>query len=155
LGVSEPTESPETWAERAGLSLCSEPGVTAARVVWIGPQPGETRTAPEAGITAAATAASTSEAEPVSDAERVPDLVVPLGPRGRPSGEVHLWPAPGVRWSTGLIASVSALDGVGHAWQAWASMVAERASLAGRLERVVRAHRERVAGEEPRLRQAK
>ena len=39
-GRSEPTESPETWAERAGLSWCGEPGVTAARVVWSGPGSG-------------------------------------------------------------------------------------------------------------------
>src|SRR5262249_4748893 len=42
-----------------------------------------------------------------------------------------------------------------RAWQAWARYVAEHARLADRLETIVRLHRERVATEEPRLRQAK
>ncbi len=139
LAGSEPTESPETWAERAGLCWCGEPGVTAARVVWTGPTPG----------LAAAPAPPRTEA--TARDERPAGVIIPLGPPGRRCAEVHLWTHPG----TGLGAEGLVRDPALRAWQAWAGLVAERARLAGRLERVTQAHHERVAMEEPRLRQAK
>jgi signal transduction histidine kinase len=132
---SEPGESPEAWAERAGLCWCGEAGVTAARVVW---------TAGEAQDHARGAAPADPPCE-----ERAPSLVLPLLDGGRPCAEVHLWT------ESGAEPSGSATDLTWRAWQAWAGLVAGRARLADRLERVVRAHRERVEAEEPRLRQAK
>jgi signal transduction histidine kinase len=132
---SEPGETPETWAERAGLSLCGERGVTAARVVW----------------TAGAPSAESGGPAPADPArgERAASLVRPLLDGNGPCAEVHLWGAEGGE----LVPP--AVDASWGAWQAWARLVAERARLADRLETIVRVHRERVATEEPRLRQAK
>jgi signal transduction histidine kinase len=141
---SQPTESPETWAERAGLCFCSEPGITAARVVWTETDPdpeaeSETETRTEPGESRPAGASPREE--------RPPSVVVPLEERGRRCAEVHLWTEPG----RGSGAPGPPLE---QAWQAWAALVADRTRLAARLESVVRAHRDRVATEEPRLRQA-
>ena len=35
IADSDPAQSPEEWAARAALSWCAEPGVSAARVVWV------------------------------------------------------------------------------------------------------------------------
>ena len=132
LAESDPSESPETWAERAGLAWCGEPGVATARVVWT--------SGPGSGV---------SEAEP--RASRPATWVLPLGDRARPCAEVHLW--------TAAEPPAHLHDPANHpargAWQAWAVAVAERGRLHERLDAVTRAHRERVATEEPRLRQAK
>ncbi|MDR3632907.1 MAG: ATP-binding protein [Isosphaeraceae bacterium] len=122
---SSPSDVPEVWAERAGHAWCGEAGVATARVLWKGldaPAPNAT--------------------------ERSPERVIPLGERGQPCAEIHLWTD-----GTGRA------DGREHAplgaWQAWASAVADRAGLGQRLEGVVRAYREHVERAEPAFRQAK
>jgi signal transduction histidine kinase len=134
LADSQPAESPQTWAERAGLCWCAEPGVTTARVIWTGP---------------VAEPAPASEPDP----ERPPTLVVPLHDQGRQCAQVELWTAAG--WAGGTSPDAVARGLPARAWQAWASMVADRVRLADRLERATRAHRDRVACEEPRLQKAK
>jgi signal transduction histidine kinase len=66
LSASDPTDSPETWADNAGLIWCEEPGVASAKVTWTG-------------------------ADPVSTTNPRPPVVVPLSVDGR-GAEVHLWP---------------------------------------------------------------
>lgn len=47
FAASTPGDSPETWAERAGLAWCAEPGVASARVDWVaGGAPDDALTAP-------------------------------------------------------------------------------------------------------------
>lgn len=138
LAGSDPTDDPETWAERAGLAWCGESGAANARVLWTGPGLGPNGARPCA-------------ARPADDSprDRPPSHILPLSDRGRPCAEVHLWADPD--------GSVPSIDGhvVRAAWAAWAALVAERARLHARLESVVRAHRDRLANEEPRLRQSK
>ena len=117
---SSAEESPEAWAERAGLAWCGEPGIAAARVVWAG-SPDIEGTPPD---------------------PRPPSIVLPLGEPARPCAFVHLWqggddPTPFDRPAT--------FD----AWDRWAREVAERARLGRLLDEVVSAHRGRVAREEP------
>jgi signal transduction histidine kinase len=134
---SDPTEGPETWAERAGLTWCGEPGVTAARVVW---------TAAESGPgTTDDGSASTSTARD----EHPATMIVPLMDRDRPCAEIHLWTVPG------LASARPAIESACQAWQAWGVMVADRSRLSARLDEVTRAHRVRLATEEPRLRREK
>ncbi|MBV8553994.1 MAG: HDOD domain-containing protein [Planctomycetaceae bacterium] len=128
LAGSEPTEDPETWAERAGLAWCGMPGMATARVVWTGP-----------GTT------SSPRDVPLSHGGRPATLVVPLVDRGRPCAEVHLWIDP-----DRPTASSEALA-TRDAWQAWAALVAERARTATRLDQAVRAHRDRIEREQSRL----
>jgi signal transduction histidine kinase len=136
LADSEPAESPQTWAERAGLCWCGEPGVTAARVVWTGPGAGDV-------------------ADGETNAERPPTLILPLPDQARPCARVELW-TPAGSAAGAHPGTATAERGLRlRAWQAWARMVAERARLAERLEQVIRAHRDRVASEEPRLGHAK
>ena len=88
LADPSPRESPENWADRAGLLWCAEPEVTAARVVWTQ----DVRDVRPVGRRTLAwrfrsqTSAGTSEA-----AERPPSLVLPLRVRGRAAAEIHLW----------------------------------------------------------------
>jgi signal transduction histidine kinase len=149
-----PGESPEAWAERAGLSWCGEPGVTAARVVWTGdgiaPHAAPPTPPATAGADGDGRAGAVSEPRtPSPSADRPATVVWPLGEPGRPSAEIHLWTAPDIATSW------PDLDRIRAAWQAWAALVAERARLAAHLDAAVLGHRTRVAGEEPRLRQSK
>jgi signal transduction histidine kinase len=144
LAEAEPAESPQTWAERAGLCWCGEPGVTSARVVWTGPGGAPGASAPEdPGVR------STWGANP----ERPPSLTLTLPDRGSPCARVELWTPAGS--AGGANRAEASRDLRLRAWQGWARLIAERARLAERLEQVVRAHRERVADEEPWLAQAK
>jgi signal transduction histidine kinase len=132
LAESDPAEGPEIWAERAGLAWCGERGVATTRVVWSdarGPAP----------------------TDGSSRANRPATWVIPLTDRGRSCVEVHLWADSGHHPPLDNPTNHPARA----AWQAWAAIVADRARVHQRLETVLRAHGERVATEEPRLRQAK
>ncbi len=120
LAESSTAETPEEWADRAGLAWCGEPGVAAARVVWAGSRDLEAETA-----------------DP-----RPPSIVLPLGEPARPCAFVHLWRADD---AGGPVESPSVLE----AWDRWAREVAERERLGRLLDGVVSAHRGRVAREEP------
>lgn len=143
---SDPVASPEAWAERAGLSLCGAPGVTAARVIWTG-----RATHVDASSGPTATAPATVPPGSAIREERPASVIVPLLDRGRPCAEVYLW----TDRDRDRTASAIEFDAVRPVWQAWAAHVAERDRLVGRLEEVVRAHRDRVAAEELRLQAAK
>ena len=120
LAGSSPTESPETWADRAGLAWCGEPGVAAARVVWGG----------------------LSNLENSAPDPRAASTVLPLGDPASPDAFVHLW-----RIDDG--SDSPARPKILGAWNAWAGEVAERARLRQLLDDVVSSHRDRVGREEP------
>ncbi len=66
MAGAQPGQSPEDWAQKAGLAWCAEPGISKARVVWT--------------------------SQPVSPAPSdVPDTIIALGGTGRRRAEVHLW----------------------------------------------------------------
>ncbi len=123
---SSPAEPPESWADRAALAWCGEPGVVAARVVWTGGDP---------------TPPSENDARPAT-------RVIPLGDPGQPCAEVHLWQAEGSLDRLGAIPATRA------AWDAWAIAVAERVRGRRLLDDVVEAHRGRVGREEATRRRA-
>jgi signal transduction histidine kinase len=131
LARSDPSERPETWAERAGLAWCGEPGVATARVVWTGP------------------GSIPAQADESPGINRTTSRILPLADRGRPCAEIHL------RLVSKPEASTEGAHPALAAWRAWAGWVAERARLEARLEAAIASHRDRVEREEPRLRQAK
>ena len=120
LADSDPTEGPDTWADRAGLAWCGEPGVVAARVVWSG----------------------LDTPDEVTPDPRPPSTVIPLGDPAGPRALVQIWGAADALQPPGR-------PDVINAWDAWAGQVAERARLRRHLDDVVSAHRKRVALEEP------
>ncbi len=124
---SSPTEGPASWADRAGLAWCSEPGVAAARVVWSGPSPSDPAP-PEA-------------AHPAS-------MAWPLGDPDAPSAHVHLWLSPGADGEAVRPAHLPA-------WDALAAGVAERDRLRRLVDDVASAHRGRVGREEQANRRGK
>ena len=66
LAEASPLESPQTWADRAALAWCAEPGVASAQVVWRSDQ--------------------TSSA--VNDS---PDATIALGGPGQPVADLRVW----------------------------------------------------------------
>ncbi len=123
LVESDPTDAPETWAERAALALCGEPGVSRARVLW-----------------------SDTEKTPTdSEVARPPTVVHTLKARGQTFSRLQLWTDPGVDSSATIL----------PAWQAWGALIADRARMVSRLDRVQAAYRRQDESEEPRLRLAK
>jgi signal transduction histidine kinase len=153
LAISDPVDDPETWAERAGLAFCGVPGVAAARVVWKGP----TRNSSSVALAACPPVHGATErtveqaASDTQSHDRPPEHVVLLSDRDRPCAEVHLWTD---RDGPGLSSTIED-PLIRTAWASWAALVAERARLDRRLDAVVRAHRDGVANEEPRLRKEK
>jgi signal transduction histidine kinase len=154
---SEPADDPDTWAERAGLAWCREPGVAAARVAWI------------PGLNDAADRAA--EPDPAPNA-RSPTSEYSLAVAGKTRATIQLWegaaPAAPRRdeglphGSAGASPSQNSSNPVDEtalallpAWQAWAALVAERERLNSNLAVVLRAFRRRSESEEPRLRSAK
>jgi signal transduction histidine kinase len=132
---AEVSDHPETWAERAGRAWCGEPGVSTARVVWVGP-----------GADDSARAGPVETPPPRVD--RVPAKVGTLGEHGVAYADVHLWTS-----------DAPDFDLEAHpawpAWQAWAALVADRFRLSDRLDSILRAHRTQHDEEEPRVRRAK
>jgi signal transduction histidine kinase len=130
LAESDPSESPEIWADRAALAWCGVPGVATARITWSGP-------------------GSSPANEESSRQDHPATRTIRLVERGRPCAEIELWadeegPLP-----------VDVSEPLAEAWQGWAQLVAERTRLEERLDSVVQAHRDRTARDEPRLQQEK
>lgn len=134
LAGSAPGESPEAWADRAGLALCGEPGVSAASVEWSG-----------AGRIDGEPAASLKP----STGARPPAVETPLNSGSLTVAVLRLWTSDG---SPTLPATLPTLV---PAWRAWAASIEERVRLEERLDDLMSAWRERAETEEPRLRLAK
>lgn len=146
LADARPDETPEEWSERAAKNWCCEPGITAARVVWLNSTDraaGEATAAP-AGTGQAAASASAGDRRP-------PSFALPLSVHGRIKARLELWCdamqpdlehrlAESPEWA---------------AWQAWATGLFDRALLERRMQRAVASLRSVVETEDTRLRQQK
>ncbi len=66
VAESTPSETLESWSDRASLAWCAEPGVAAARVVW-------------------------GSDESDASSSRPASLILPLGDLNQPAARVHLW----------------------------------------------------------------
>lgn len=148
LASSESTVSPEDWAAQAAMVWCTEPGVSAARVVWAGEMD-------RAKSSAASVPSDLPENPNIAGSPREnprpPALVLPLRARGQTHAIVQLW--------TDHAEAVANLPHAGSrvhlAWQTWCAMVADRASHEERLQRTVAIARDRIDGEGDRLHESK
>ena len=129
LAESSPFETPQTWADRAALAWCAEPGVASARVIW--------RTDEDAGSAAGAAIDAAGPNGP-------PAVRVPLGAPGRPVADLLVWALP--PRSGAFVPPPAILAG----WNSWAQTLAERERITRLLDRAVGGHRERVAHDEAR-----
>jgi len=129
LADASPLEAPQTWADRAALAWCQEPGVASARVVWGSRSEDREATKPN----------STTGA--LESADRPPSATYPLGDPDQPVARLMIWNQP-----DRIVAAPppATLDG----WNGWARAVADRERLARTLELAVDGHRGRVAREE-------
>ncbi|MGC8641225.1 MAG: ATP-binding protein [Isosphaeraceae bacterium] len=153
LAESEPTESAERWASRAGSVWCAEPEVTTARVVW-SEDHGKKSTDGQAEAMAEKTnpsAEKTNPRAPLAREQRCPGLAFPLLVPGRARCEIQLWCDPNQPDPRPRLESAQVLS----AWRAWAAMVVDRNELETRLQAVSSAVRDHSATEESRLRDAK
>lgn len=138
IAESNPTETPEDWAERASLAWCGESGVSASRVVWQDPEK-ITHREPVRPVESAAS----------STIDRPPSIVIPLAVKGRTLAEVQLWT------ETGAPLLLTLPDQIMPAWSAWAEHVADRGRTQRRLSEVVNAYRHNKASEELHVRNSK
>ncbi len=123
LAEASPLEDPQTWADRAALAWCQEPGVASARVVW---RSGED---------------DPSKLELGSTADRSPSATHPLGDPDRPVADLLIWH----QSQTGVIApSPAILEG----WNGWAKAIDDRQRVARTLDLAVDGHRGRLARDE-------
>jgi signal transduction histidine kinase len=144
LAESDPAVSPEDWAARAAMSWCAEPGVSAARVVWLDSAP----------VLAAANESPTVDQQPISAGPNAPsanprpaELVLPLKARGRTRALIQLWSDRAGSFGNSQLAGCPT-----HlAWQSWAAMVADRAILERRVQSVVASVRASIENDEDRL----
>ena len=125
LASADPGESAETWANRAALVWCGEPGVSAARVDWASDNGHESPTG------------------------HPPALVLPLTTGQRTVATFRLW----TESADG--SDLLALDSILPAWRAWAVAIDHRVRLEERLEGAVATLRDLADREEQRLRKAK
>jgi signal transduction histidine kinase len=148
LAESDPSETRESWADRAGMLWCAEPEVNAARVIWSGTPSG---TAQKASVLLGESGKDDRPVGCEASGGRAPTHVLPLCVRSRVHAEIQLWcdqsqPDPRTRLQgTSIIA----------AWEAWASRVADRNGLEGRLQTLVGAVRQQAEEAETRTRDAK
>ena len=123
LAESSPLDGPQSWADRAALAWCGEPGVAAARVAW--------RHDDRAG-----------PADEDQPPPRPPTASIPLGDPAQPAADLLVWDDPTAR------AAFSPPTATLAGWNGWARVVADRARLARLLDRAVGAHRRQVTAEE-------
>jgi signal transduction histidine kinase len=152
LADSPPAESPQDWAARAALSWCAEPEVRSARVIWCQNEPQRpSAELPEPAAPALTDGNGAPELPSPRSVERPPDLVFPFMIHGRTRAHVELWCDPE---RAGLEQRIAA-SATRVAWEAWATLLVDRALLEHRLARVVASAREVIQTREARLRESK
>ena len=128
LAESTPSESPEEWADRAAMTWCAEPEVSAARVVWLDSENSGARSSPspkEGPETT--TSQSEMPSAPTGVMGRPPTVVLPLCSGGRTHASIELW-CPSELTAEG---GRRALPAVRRAWESWAALLADRRKAAG------------------------
>jgi signal transduction histidine kinase len=146
LAGSSLAESPEEWAARAASCLCAEPDCSAARVTWL--DPGGSSPADGAESSLPPSEPDSFQEEPGA---RPPSVELALGPPAGPRASIRLWSLPESS-SAGLAGAFSTMRG---AWEAWATVLADRQRLERRIQAVAAVLREQVQTEQARLRQGK
>ena len=152
LAGSSPAESPEEWADRAAMTWCAEPGVSAARITWHDTEDpvASGRRTPNDAPDPSRPQEQTSPPHP-GEPPRPASLVLPLCSEGCTRASIELWcPAESTATDVPLVNST-----IRGAWEAWAGLLADRTRLAGRLRAVVGSLRQQVEGAEERLRKGK
>ena len=147
LANSTPSESHEDWANRAAMTWCSEPEVSAARVVWLD---AEYSSHSPTVITQNSTH-SQPRVEAGSSPGRPPTFVLPLGPDGLAQASIELWCAQDRRISKDQIAPRA----IRQAWEAWTALISNQTRLERRLQAVVGSMRQKVDTENERLKHGK
>jgi signal transduction histidine kinase len=148
MAESDPALSPDEWAARAAMSWCAEPGVSAARLVWVDSAPGRQATIedPKAIPPADPEVGASASKNP-----RPPTLVLPLQFRGRTRASMELWTD-----GTAAARQPRLAGSPAHlAWQSWAAMVADREILERRVRTIVASVRDNIDAEEDRFRDRK
>jgi signal transduction histidine kinase len=146
LADSSLAESLEEWAARAARCLCADPDCSAARVTWLDPaEPGP------AGGDEGTPLPSKADSLQQGPGARPPSVELALGPSAGPRASIQLWSLPESP-SAGLAGAFSALH---RAWEAWATLVADRERLERKTQVVAASFREHVRTEHERLRQGR
>ncbi len=153
LADSTPSESPEDWADRAALTWCSEPEVSAARVVWLDPETPGLASSPTVSEDPCPAPHAETASTPQGQAAmgRPPTVVLPLYSDGRARASIELWCASEPTVEVDRLAPPTCR----RAWEASAALLANRTRLDRRLRAAVGSLRRRVETEEQRLRQGK
>jgi signal transduction histidine kinase len=141
LAESTTSESREEWADRVAIAWCGEPEVTAARVLWHGPEPADSPDVAHGDGPRAEPGALPAGPPP-------PTRVLPLGDPAGARVSVQLWGRPEAPDSAGRFPDATARG----AWEAWAALLSDRARLERRLREIVATVRQRAETEEARLR---
>jgi signal transduction histidine kinase len=146
LAESTLADAPEDWVATVAKTWCAEPGVTAARGTWWDLEAAGPKGRPGVAQPHAELPSSSS-----GPAQRSPTFVLPLGTPTGARAAIEVWSAPEASGPTTLFSSVTAL----RAWDTWAVMLAERAQLERRLQRVVASFRQHLENAEASLRRGK
>jgi signal transduction histidine kinase len=147
LTETSPVQAPEEWAARAARAWCEAPEVSSAQVVWVAASGQESA----AGESSSVDPPLQDPATQGSWDKRPPTLSLPLAHRGRWRAYVHLWS----EHQPGELERQLSLSSTLGAWQSWTALVAERALLDRRLERVAASFREFVESADARLEKRK
>ena len=136
--ASDPSESPDLWADRVASACCEADDVAAARVVWAGEE--HEPTPPEAARTLPVKAARSG----VRLDLKVEHIL--LYDRGRPFATIVLR-------GDGTRPELDPL--LRSAWEGWGRRVLERTRAEGRLDAALQAVAEHAEADETRLEEAK
>ncbi len=141
MADARPTEPLGSWMDRVGMIWCSEPEVTAARIVW---KDQATPVPPDHATVAAEQKSEQYDGRP-------PSLVLPWNSVGPAGAEIQLWCD---ERQPGLLSRLEN-SRLLAAWEAWASLLAGRASVETRLQTIVAAVRQQHLDQESETREAR
>jgi signal transduction histidine kinase len=143
IADSDPSTTPEDWAARAAMTWCAEPGVSAARLVWLDRhRPSNRADQKKADDATPGVGPTLSSPDP-----RPPELVLPLTVHGNTSAEIQIWTN-----GEAVIDPARLAGSAAHrAWESWAGLVADRAVLERRVQSVVESLRQQIDREDNRL----